>query len=65
MLIFDKITATWQGITFGTKFVLIISSICLIADLNLLKEEDILFDLFKDVPQNIIHQYQFWRLFIP
>ena len=66
MLIFDKMTAIWQGITFGTKFVLIVSTICCIIDLLVRTDEkNFLFDLFQDVPKKIIDDYQFWRLLVP
>ncbi|CAD8168218.1 unnamed protein product [Paramecium octaurelia] len=62
MLIIDKIIAIWQSITFGTKFVLITSTICCILDLL---TNDSLFDIFVDIPNKAIYQFELWRLLIP
>ncbi|CAD8205776.1 unnamed protein product [Paramecium octaurelia] len=62
MLIIDKVNALWQSITFGTKFVLISSILCCTLDVF---TNDILFDLFVDVPNKTIHQFELWRLLIP
>ncbi|CAD8090158.1 unnamed protein product [Paramecium sonneborni] len=62
MLILDKIIAIWQSITFGTKFVLISSTLCCILDIF---TNDSLFNIFVDTPSKTIYEFELWRLFIP
>ena len=56
------ITETWYRITFGTKFVLISTILCCIFDMM---TNDLLFNIFVDIPKNTLYEIQIWRLIIP
>jgi len=60
--IYYKIISNWQGITFGTKFVILSSLLCYTIDYC---SNDYLFKLLENDPQAILNNYQWWRILIP
>lgn len=53
-----------DSINFGTKLLIIISLLCEFIDIKWILDGKA-FNLFCNIPKNIIENYEFWRLFIP